>query len=95
MQIKIKLPNPNQFRNEYSVYFDQLELAVYHARKSWEKINEAVDNPEDLSIYHSLEGIDRADSLIKKFEEADKSNNKDRDEEWFDLLEEVEINISY
>jgi hypothetical protein len=37
-QMKIKLPNPIEFDTKtYYEFFDQLELSVYHARKSFER----------------------------------------------------------
>jgi len=95
MSIDIKLPNPKYFNNQYSDYFDQLELAVYHARKSYEKFKESAEKPDDILIWISPSDIDGADSLIKKIESADASKDKDRDEVWLETMENLEINISY
>ena len=95
MNITIKLPNRDYFQSDLESYFDQLELALFHARKSYEKMKSSVDKPDDIMLYISSEGIDGADSLIKKIESADRDKNKDRDEVWMDILNNLELNLSY
>lgn len=36
--VKIKLPNPNEFRENPKQFFRQLELAVHYAQKSYEEM---------------------------------------------------------
>lgn len=48
--MKIKLPNPDDYSEDTSMFFEQLELCVHHARKAWEKIVKSF-NPEDEQPY--------------------------------------------
>lgn len=96
MTIDIKFPNPSNFSGNLSVYFDQLELCVYHARKAYEKIVEDIpsDNLRDVSIYYVHPDMRHADMAVKLIEDADKKDGTDRDEVFFDSIGELEMNIS-
>lgn len=36
--MKIQLPNPIDFLDREELFFDQLELCIFHAKKAWQKI---------------------------------------------------------
>ena len=36
--MKINLPNPNHYLHREDQFFDQLELAIFHAKKAWGKV---------------------------------------------------------
>ena len=38
--MKIKFPNPDEYDDDFGMFFEQLELCIHHARKSWEKIKD-------------------------------------------------------
>lgn len=48
--MRIKLPNPNEYLHREDLFFGQLELAIYHAKKSWAKIKKQYD-PENKDDY--------------------------------------------
>jgi hypothetical protein len=96
MSIEVNIPSPEYFQNDLGAFFDQLELAVYHARKSYEKIAEKVEKPEDISLFFGSKNIDGANSVETLFKEADSSTDKDKDEVWFnEIMGNLQINISY
>lgn len=46
--MKIRLPNPSDYESNIDAFFEQLELSVYHAQKSWEKIKKNLSEEELL-----------------------------------------------
>lgn len=56
--MKIRLPNPKDFLGREAMFFEQMELSIYHAKKSWEKISKTYDEGGDypwLSFTHEHE----------------------------------------
>lgn len=41
--MKIRLPNPIDFLGKEEMFFEQLELSLYHAKKTWLKISKTYD----------------------------------------------------
>lgn len=56
--VKISLPNPNDFHDKPEQYFRQLELAIHHARKSYEELKNSDDISEDFYITYRHPEID-------------------------------------
>lgn len=40
--MKVRLPNPTDYDN-VDGFLEQLELSIYHTKKSWEKIKKSLD----------------------------------------------------
>jgi hypothetical protein len=45
--MKIQLPNPNDYLHKEDQFWEQLELAIYHAKKSWEKIKKTYSSEDE------------------------------------------------
>ena len=62
--MKINLPNPDNYLHEEDAFWEQLELAIYHAKKAWEKTKKrytAEDIKEENYPWLSFSlGIDKA-----------------------------------
>ncbi len=81
---KIRLPNPSDLSTKD--WFEQAELCLFHAKKSYEKFCKGLDNPEDVSLYFAYPEMMRN----KKFEEM-----LDKEEIEYEDSQCVEIVISY
>jgi len=89
--MKIQLPNPDEYLHNEDEFWEQLDLAIYHAKKSWEKIKKRYDEADAkvenypwLAFRHEL-----------KIENA-LDDAKDKDGNYIDdgYKERQEINIS-
>lgn len=50
--MKIQFPNPTEYLGREDLFFDQLELCVYHAKKAWAKIiNQEKYQKGDKDVY--------------------------------------------
>ncbi len=47
--MKIRLPNPKEFLGREELWFEQLELSVYHAKKAWNKILDTYSREKEES----------------------------------------------
>lgn len=79
--MKIALPNAEEYLHREELFFDQLELSVYHARKAWDKIKkqdryrdpEAVENGDYPWIKYGFDAdieiaVDKCDPDYKSRE---------------------------
>ena len=78
--MKIQFPTPQDFLHREQLFFEQLELAIYHAKKSWDKIkaqyteeDEKNENYPWLSFGLEIESDERVEKL---FEEIDPDYEK-------------------
>lgn len=76
--MKIKLPNPADYLLDEDSFWEQLDLAIYHAKKSWEKVLKK-HSPDDKDNYpwlsftlepHIEKAID--DARVEKHEYDDR-----------------------
>lgn len=91
MEIRIKLPNPGNTVGGVLGFIDQLELCLYHAKKSYEKMEKEIpeEKIEDISIYFSCPSIENSFGKDEKpIEELYLSDTQDN-------LQEMELVISY
>jgi hypothetical protein len=84
--MKIKLPNPNDFPNDVIGFLDQLELCVHHAKKAAEKIL-AKYSIEDIENGNDTPYMTFASPTLTG-EEFDKF---DPDAQW---IEDIELEIA-
>jgi len=66
--MKINLPNPEEYLHKEDLFFEQLELSIYHAKKSWEKVKKQYDpnNKDDYPWLSFTLGI-AADKKVADF----------------------------
>lgn len=65
--MKIQLPNPNDFLYKEDQFWEQLELSIYHAKKSWEKIKK--NYPEDNNDNQPWLSFSHKENIEKKLNE--------------------------
>jgi hypothetical protein len=76
--MKIKLPNPNDFLHDEDSFWEQLELAIYHAKKSWIATKKKYP-ASDKNDYPWLSFV-HEDHIEGLFEGKEKEENRDRQE---------------
>lgn len=68
--MKIQFPNPQDFIGRENLFFDQLELSVYHAKKAWEKTKKSYESDNEdqpwLRFESGIECITVVDDLLNK-----------------------------
>lgn len=77
--MKIKLPNPNDYLHKEDMFWDQLELAIYHAKKAWEKVRKIYTEADDASSYPWL-SFTHESHIEDLFEGKEKEEYADRQE---------------
>lgn len=60
--MKIQLPNPTDYLHREDEFWEQLELSIYHAKKSWDKVKKRYkdedvkeENYPWIAFRHSLD----------------------------------------
>lgn len=48
--MKIQFPNPQDYLHKEDLFFEQLELCIFHAKKSWDKVKKRYD-PDNKDDY--------------------------------------------
>ena len=94
MTIKIALPNPQDMKIQD--WFSQMELALYHAKKSYGKYIENMEEAQiqDVSIYLSLPRLDPYMEDLNNGKGYEKVKELSWDD-YYDASQEIEIVISY
>lgn len=93
MNLKVKLPNPSEMSIED--WFSQMELALYHAKKSYEKYIKDMDEKqiEDVSIYLRFPELE---PYMEDLDEKEPQKFKELSwEDWYNNSQEIEIIISH
>lgn len=80
--MKIQLPNPSDYQGKEDMFWEQLELSLYHAKKSWQKVKRTYSE-QDKENYPWLSfslGIDKGE--VSNFLDSEKidPDYKDRQE---------------
>ena len=45
--MKIQLPNPQDYLHKEDLFFEQLELCIFHAKKAWDKVKKRYTEEDD------------------------------------------------
>lgn len=81
--MKIPIPNPTEFLGREAMWFEQVELAFYHAKKAWVKIEAQAKYQKDRENIYPWIRIGFKESVEDAIEKVDP-----------DLTECQEISIS-
>lgn len=86
MLIEIKLPSPVDL--SIADWFEQMELALFHAKKSYEKFSAGIEpeKQDNISIHFSYPGMEKNGKYLK-WQETEEMD--------FDDTQEIMLNISY
>lgn len=72
--MKIQFPNPQDYLGREDLFFDQLELCVFHAKKAWTKVR-SQERYKDVNQYPWL-----SFQFPKEIEKAIENVDPDREE---------------
>lgn len=76
--MKINLPNPSEYLHKEDQFFDQLELAIYHAKKSWEKVKKTYTEEDEKNEYYPWLSFTHEPHIEDLFDGKERIENTDR-----------------
>lgn len=63
-KMKIQLPNPKDYLGKEDLFFEQLELCIFHAKKAWDKVKKRYPADDDSNYpwlaFHQEDEIEDA-----------------------------------
>jgi flagellar biosynthesis chaperone FliJ len=76
--MKIQLPNPSEYIHKEEQFWDQLELSIYHAKKSWEKIRRTYTEEEIKNENYPWLSFSHEDHIEEAIDGKEKIEYEDR-----------------
>lgn len=73
--MKIKLPNPQEYLGREDLFFEQLDLCFYHAKKAWAKVRkqerykDSKDEHPWIVFYHTETIEDALDKVDPEYQD--------------------------